>query len=53
MRIIVAPDSFKESLDARRVCAAVAEGLARDGTVAEVYLGERSANLLARSLARS
>jgi branched-chain amino acid transport system ATP-binding protein len=29
------------------------EGLARDRTVAEVYLGERSANLLARSLARS
>jgi branched-chain amino acid transport system ATP-binding protein len=29
------------------------EGLARDRTVAEVYLGERSANLLARSFARS
>jgi len=29
------------------------EGLARDRTVAEVYLGERSAKLLERSLARS
>ena len=29
------------------------EGLARDRTVAEVYLGERSAKLLARSFARS
>jgi branched-chain amino acid transport system ATP-binding protein len=29
------------------------EGLAHDRTVAEVYLGERSAKLLARSLARS
>jgi branched-chain amino acid transport system ATP-binding protein len=29
------------------------EGLARDQTVAEVYLGERSARLLARSLAKS
>ena len=36
MRIVVAPDSFKESLDARAVCEAVASGLARGWPGVEV-----------------
>lgn len=36
MRIVVAPDSFKESLPARAVCEAIAEGIARGWRGAEV-----------------